>query len=113
MSRKKTPFRPVVIALLLGLAVGVSYAVLPGLAESGVTGDVYEGRDGQRSGKDGPGGPGGPEADPDWFVTDVWGGTYTTEQPFAAPQMYVFGPYGGVLNWLFGQLGHVFFGFDR
>jgi hypothetical protein len=27
--------------------------------------------------------------------------------------MYVFGPYGGVLNWLFGQLGNVFLGFGR
>ena len=114
MSCKKTPQGPLVIALVLGLLVGVSFSVIPGIAESGDGGGIYESREGERGdGRGDKNGPNDNEADPDWFVTDVWGGVESTKRAPQVPRMYVFGPYGGVLNWLFGHFGSVFSGFGR
>ena len=117
MRHMNTPRGPMAFALLVVLLVGVSFLVSPGVVASEndqAPGEVYVGRDGP-DGKDsrsGPGG-GGPEADPDWFVTDDWSGIELTRTGQRAPRMYVFGPYGGFLNWLFGQYGSFIHGFGR
>ena len=118
MRHMNTPRGPAAIALLVFLLVGVSFLVSPGVAndQTRTPGQVFDGRDGPTGqGKDsrsGPGG-GGNEADPDWFVTDSWSGIELTREAPQSARLYVFGPYGGFLNWLFGQFGSYIYGFGR
>ena len=94
------------VAVALALRLGLFQAVPGAVAHPGdeQMGEFPIGDGHPENGDKNPPGPG--EADPDWFVTDGFGGVTIVkiEEPVRRPGWIAYGPYGSLLDWLFGSL---------
>jgi hypothetical protein len=102
MERKHAFLGILVVVVVSAFCLGGPGAAVPAAAQ-GVDGGLGQFPTDHQKGDTGPPKPGPLEADPDWFGTNVYDRMPIVEvkEPARRSGWTLFGPYGGLLDWLY------------